>query len=68
MFGHQVYSLDGTGPSIEISGLHEDFQHVFWDMGRWNFFRWILQTNKNKGGMEGLRNKAAYTGTFLKST
>ena len=25
MFGHPVYSLDGTGPSIEISGPHEIF-------------------------------------------
>ena len=25
MFGHPVYSLDGSGPSIAISGPHEDF-------------------------------------------
>ena len=24
-FGHRVYSLDGAGPSIAISGPHEDF-------------------------------------------
>ena len=26
IFGHPVYSLDGPGPSMEVSGTHEDFQ------------------------------------------
>ena len=25
MFSHLVYSLDGSGPSVAISGPHEDF-------------------------------------------
>ena len=25
IFGHPVYSLDGPGPSVEVSGPHEEF-------------------------------------------
>ena len=33
MFGHPAYFLDGTGPSISVSGPHEDFFNS--DTGVW---------------------------------
>ena len=33
MFGNPVYSLDGPGPSIAVSGLHEEFFNG--DLGIW---------------------------------
>ena len=33
MFGNPVYSLDGPGPSISVSGLHEEFFNG--DFGIW---------------------------------
>ena len=60
IFVHPAYSLDGPGPSIAISGPHENFQQCFQYMDRRKTpFRCMLQTNKYAKIMEGSRTKVA---------
>ena len=68
MFVHPAYSMDGTGPSIVVSGPHEEFFNS--DFGIWiggNVFRFMLQTNKDSQSMEVFMNKAVQSGNVFKS-
>ena len=48
MFGHPVYSLYGPGPSIAVSGPHEEYFNI-------NFDLWIGGKNVSDGCLIPIR-------------
>ena len=54
--------------SIVVPGPHEEFFNSAF--GIWMggiFFRWLLNTNQGAQSMEGLRNKAEWSGKYFNS-
>ena len=67
IFRHPGCSLDGPGPSVAVSGPHEELcnsNFSIWIGG--NKFRWMLHINHDSRGMGRSMTKADYSGTGLK--
>ena len=66
MFFHLVYLMDSPGPSISITGTHEEFFSSgfgIWVCG--GKIRWFLKTNQDAQRMEVFRNRVEYIVTAL---